>query len=54
MLVEEIKNNIWQPNFAILVLTLYCYCGDNVSKKFVPRKATTWWLRKPQSYNKLL
>ena len=29
-LVEEIKNNIGQPNFETLVLALYCYCGDNV------------------------
>ena len=36
-LIEEIKNNIRQSNFEALVLTLYCYCGDNVKYRLLSK-----------------
>ena len=37
LLVEEIKNNIQQPNFKGLILALYCYCGVNIKYRLLSR-----------------
>ena len=40
-LVEEIKKNIRQLNFKVLVLELYCFCVDNVKYRLLSKKTSS-------------